>query len=205
MGRVFPILTILLVLLAAMTLTLEGCGGREEPTTSEERSVAEGEAAPEAPEAGAAGGVGTDEGQFPPPFTLPDLHGNDVSLSDFEGKVVVLDLWATWCPPCRVEIPFLVSLHEEFEDQGLVVVGVGLDQGGAADLAPFAKEIGMEYTVLVGGRSVQQAYGVTAIPTSFVIARDGRIAAKHVGYHPSMADGMRAEVVKLLELEETEA
>ncbi len=70
--------------------------------------------------------VGLEVGQVPPSFTLKDIAGNDVSLSDFAGKVVVLDLWATWCGPCRQEIPLLVSLYEEFKDRGVVVLGVGL-------------------------------------------------------------------------------
>jgi peroxiredoxin len=152
-----------------------------------------------------AGPVGTVDGMFPPPFTLPDLDGNQVSLSDFEGKVVVLDLWATWCPPCREEIPFLVSLYEEFRDRGLVVVGVGLDDGGAPVLKSFAEENGMTYPVVVGNRSVQASYGVTAIPTTFMIGRDGRIATKHVGFHPSIAGEMRSDVESLLGVDGGEA
>jgi cytochrome c biogenesis protein CcmG/thiol:disulfide interchange protein DsbE len=165
-----------------------GCGQREEPPASEQ--AAEGTEMAE--------GAGTDEGAFPPPFTLPDLDGNQVSLSDFEGQVVVLDLWATWCPPCRVEIPFLESLHEELGPEGLVVLGVGLDQGGADVLAPFAADNGITYRVLVGDRAIQERYGVTGIPTTFLIGKDGRIAGKHVGYHPSMAEEMRAQVERLL-------
>lgn len=176
--------------LALSAVLLSGCGTREESAT------AEGEAREE--EAVASGAVGTVEGMLPPPFELADLEGNEVSLSDFEGSVVVLDLWATWCPPCRLEIPFLVSMYEELKDQGLVVVGVGLDQGGAPVLKPFAEENGITYPILVGDRSIQAAYGVTAIPTTFMIGRDGRVAGKHVGFHPSMAEEMRADVERLL-------
>lgn len=186
------VLTAFATLFALVALTLAGCGGSEEDTatgTPEEDTSAAVES---------RGGTGTEEGQLPPAFTLPDLSGSDVSLSDFEGKVVVLDLWATWCPPCRQEIPFLVSLYEEFKDQGLVVVGVGLDQGGAPTLIPYVDENGITYPILVGNREVQAEYGVTGIPTTFLIGRNGRIAAKHVGYHPSMADPMREEILSLL-------
>ncbi len=178
------------VALALSALALAGCGAREESGTSGEEQQSEA--------AVTTGVVGTVEGMFPPQFTLPDLDGGEVSLADFEGKVIVLDLWATWCGPCRLEIPFLNSLYEEFREQGLVVVGVGLDEGGAAVLRPFAEENGITYPILVGDRSVQTSYGVTGIPTTFMIGRDGRIARKHVGFHPSMAGEMRSDVERLL-------
>jgi peroxiredoxin len=182
----------LTALVAVAALAVAGCGGgAEEETDGTTEDVS-------ADVAETLEGVGTAEGDYPPAFTLPDLGGNDVTLADFEGSVVVLDLWATWCPPCRQEIPFLVSLYEELKDQGLVVVGVGLDQGGAPTLTPFAEENEITYPILVGNRNVQAQYGVTGIPTTFLIGRDGRIAHKHVGYHPSMAAEMRAQVVALL-------
>ncbi len=183
----------LAALVAVSALAAVGCGGgsgEEAATGTQEEATT---AAPATRE-----GTGTGEGQYPPAFTLSDLEGNEVTLSDFEGSVVILDLWATWCPPCRQEIPFLVSLYEEFRDDGLVVVGVGLDQGGAPTLAPFVEDNSITYPILVGNRDVQTRYGVTGIPTTFMIGRDGRISIKHVGYHPSMADQMREEVVKLL-------
>ena len=145
-----------------------------------------------------ADGTGVGIGQYPPSFLLPDLNGTEMSLSDFEGKVVVLDMWATWCPPCREEIPFLIKLYDEFEEQGLAIVGVGLDQGGAADLAPFVKSNSIDYTILVGDRAIGQAYKVSGIPTTFIIGRDGRIAAKHIGFSSEMKPEMRSEIVKLL-------
>ena len=172
---------------------LPGCGGRDEDAGRDDAAVEGGAASTEA-----ANEVGTTEGKFPPPIDLPDLAGNNVTLADFEGKVVIIDLWATWCPPCRQEIPFLVELYEDLKDEGLVVVGVGLDDGGADALRPFAEQNGVTYPILVGNRGVGSAYGVTGIPTSFFIGRNGRIASKHVGYHPSMADGMRAEIMNLL-------
>jgi peroxiredoxin len=183
----------LFVLVATAALVAAGCGGEAETT-----DTAQEEVATEAAEA--QSDVGTSEGQFPPPFALADLDGNEVTLAEYEGKVVVLDLWATWCPPCRQEIPFLVSLYEEFKDDGLVVVGVGLDQGGAPTLIPFVEENGITYPILVGNREVQARYGVTGIPTTFMIGRDGRISTKHVGYHPSMAEEMRGQIVSLLGL-----
>ncbi len=143
--------------------------------------------------------MGLDVGQTPPPFTLKDISGGDVSLSDFAGKVVVLDLWATWCGPCRQEIPVLVSLYEEFRDRGLVVVGVGLDEGGAEALKPFAEENRMSYPVLVGDKALGTTYKVTSIPSTYVIGRDGKIASKHVGFSPAVATALREDITKLIE------
>jgi peroxiredoxin len=201
MFRKSSVLVVILALSATLALTLAGCGGgagsesNTETGSAETQSTTEGTAAPEM----GGEGVGTEAGMMPPTFTLPDLDGADVTLSDYRGKVVVLDLWATWCPPCREEIPFLVELYEDLKNEGLVVVGVGLDQGGRNTLAPFVDENGITYPILVGNREVQAAYGVTGIPTTFLIGRDGKISAKHVGYHPSMAESFRAEVKALLE------
>ena len=152
-----------------------------------------------------ATGEGIDPGQTPPAFVLPDLSGNNVSLSDFEGKVVVLDLWATWCPPCRKEIPFLVSLYEQYKDQGLEVIGVGLDQGGASVIAPFVEANEVTYTILVGNQDISQQYKVSGIPMTLMIDRDGRVASKDVGFAPTMEAEMRARVEELLSRQATGA
>ncbi len=186
----------MIMLMAAALLValvaLPGCGGRDEQA-AEEGTAQEGTTQVEQ-----SSDVGTTEGKLPPSFELPDLSGNVVTLADYEGKVVVLDLWATWCPPCRVEIPFLVELYEEHKDVGLVVVGIGLDDGGAKILKPFVEKNGITYPILVGNRDVGQAYQLQGIPTTFILDRNGRIAAKHVGFRPSDADVMRAEVARLL-------
>ena len=176
----------------ALLVALPGCGGRDEQA-AEEGTAQEGTTQVEQ-----SSDVGTTEGKLPPSFELPDLSGNVVTLADYEGKVVVLDLWATWCPPCRVEIPFLVELYEEHKDAGLVVVGIGLDVGGADVLKPFVEQNGITYPILVGNRDVGQAYRLQGIPTTFILDRNGRIAAKHVGFRSSDADVMRAEVARLL-------
>lgn len=198
---------LLLALALAAAMALTSCSGGEgegAATTDVGRSGGELDAKRGQPET-EGGDIGTMEGQYPPPFSLPDLGGESYSLDDFAGKVVVLDLWATWCPPCRAEIPVLVELQKEYADRGLEVVGIGLDQGGARVLAPFVEEYAVNYTILVGDRSVQEQYKVTGIPTTFFIARDGRIASKHVGFHPSMEESMRAELEVLLGVSDEEA
>jgi peroxiredoxin len=190
MARTTFIMFLAAGLLVAL-IALPGCGRREEQATNE-GTVESMEQVQE------SGGTGVTEGMRPPAFDLPDLDGNQVTLADYAGKVVVLDLWATWCPPCRQEIPFLVELYEEQKDAGLVVVGVGLDDGGAKVLRPFVEQNGVTYTILVGNRDVGQAYQLQGIPTTFILDKEGRIAAKHLGFRPSDSDVIRAEVARLL-------
>jgi peroxiredoxin len=116
-------------------------------------------------------------------FTVTDMNGKSVALSSFKGKVIVLDFWATWCPPCKAEIPGFVELQDAYGSQGLQVVGVSVDDP-VDKLPPFASEFKMNYPVLVGlGRDdLQDAYGpMWGIPTTFLISRDGKICRKHSG------------------------
>ncbi len=116
-------------------------------------------------------------------FTVKDLDGKKVNLSSFKGKVILLDFWATWCPPCKAEIPGFVELQQTYGEQGLQVVGVSVDDP-IEKLRPFADEFRMNYPVIVGlgEDDLQDAYGpMWGIPTTFLIARDGRICRKHSG------------------------
>jgi peroxiredoxin len=148
-----------------------GCGGA--PGTQA------GASGRPAAEAGGKGKVGT----AAPSFALPDLEGATVSSESLRGKVVILDFWATWCPPCREEVPHLVRLQSKYRDQGLEIVGVSLDAGGVRDVAPFADEYDVNYTMLIGDESVAKAYdNVTFLPTTFLLDRQGKIGRKFVGY-----------------------
>ena len=122
------------------------------------------------------------KGEAAPGFELKDLEGKAVKLSDFKGKVVLLNFWATWCPPCREEIPDLVALQTKYEKQGLVVLGVSLDEKGPAPVKAFAKRMKVNYPVIMGDEKTVAAYGnFQAIPTTFYIDRAGRIAGMHEG------------------------
>ena len=117
-----------------------------------------------------------------PNFTLQTLDGKDVSLADFRGKAVVVNFWATWCGPCKIETPWLVELQNQYGSQGLQVVGVAMDDSGKDEIAKFAKDMGVNYPVLLGKESVGDAYGgVPALPESFFVGRDGKIVDRILG------------------------
>ena len=132
-----------------------------------------------------------------PNWDLKDLSGKSVKLSDFKGKVVVLDFWATWCPPCRAEIPDFIDLQKQYQSKGFTVVGVSIDQGGTAAVAPFVKSHNINYPIVMGDESVVHQYGdVEAIPTTFIIDPKGNIAGMHQGQTPKSV--FEAEIKKLL-------
>ena len=116
-------------------------------------------------------------------FKVKDMQGKTVNLSEYKGKVILLDFWATWCPPCKAEIPGFVELQQQYGEQGLQVLGVSVDDP-PEKLPPFAAEFKMNYPVLVGRDrdDLQDAYGpLWGVPTTFLISRDGKICKKHSG------------------------
>lgn len=111
-----------------------------------------------------------------PPWELRSPEGKPVKLSDFRGKVVLLNFWATWCPPCRAEIPDLISLQKQYAPQGLVVIGISMDEAEPEKVARFAKKMELNYPIVMGTADIAEAYGgVAVLPTTFVIDRAGRI------------------------------
>ena len=117
-------------------------------------------------------------------FTLKDLNGRNVSLNASKGKVILLDFWATWCGPCKIEIPGFIELYKKYRSQGLEVLGFAVDEP-AKVLKPYAQQMKMNYPVLVGeGREdVLEAFGpIIGMPTTFIIGRDGRICKSHTGF-----------------------
>jgi len=133
-----------------------------------------------------------------PPFLVTDLNGQPISTADWHGKVVILNFWATWCPPCREEIPEMIDLTNRYKDR-LQVVGVSMDDGDPAEVRQFAKEIGINYPIVMWSREIVREYGgVPGLPTSFVINREGRVVQKHVGLYS--IDVYESEVRALLGL-----
>jgi peroxiredoxin len=123
------------------------------------------------------------KGQEAPEFELQDVaSGKTVKLSEYRGKAVLLNFWATWCPPCKVEIPWFVDLQKQYGNDGLVVLGVAMDDAGKDEISKFAKDMGINYAVLLGTEKVGNAYGgVDALPTTFYIGRDGKIVDRVFG------------------------
>jgi thiol-disulfide isomerase/thioredoxin len=112
------------------------------------------------------------------------LGGKTWTLNELRGKVVVLNFWATWCPPCREEIPILIELSRKYPDK-LLVIGVAMDDGPAEDVKEFARAMGINYPIVMRSRELVYAYGgVPALPTSFLINEEGRVVQKHVGLFP---------------------
>jgi peroxiredoxin len=119
-------------------------------------------------------------------FTVKDIDGKDVALSAFKGSVILLDFWATWCPPCKREIPGFIQLYNTYKSRGLVVLGVSVDDS-TSDVQKFIKQYKMNYPVLIGNDrdDLQRAFApMPGYPTTFVIARNGRICLQHTGFMP---------------------
>jgi thiol-disulfide isomerase/thioredoxin len=122
------------------------------------------------------------KGQPAPDFTLDSLDGKAVTLSSLHGQAVLLNFWATWCGPCKVEMPWFVELQKEYGPQGLQIVGVAMDDASKEEIGKFVKEMGVNYPILIGQESVGQQYGgVNVLPTTFFLDRDGKIVAREFG------------------------
>jgi cytochrome c biogenesis protein CcmG/thiol:disulfide interchange protein DsbE len=131
-------------------------------------------------------------------FTLKDLNGADVTLSAFRGKVMLVNFWATWCGPCKIEIPWFVDLQTRYGKQGLQVLGISIDDT-LERLKPYAAQYGINYPVLqgLGHEDVQNLFGpLWGIPTTYIISREGKLCAKHIG--ATARAGFEAEVRGLL-------
>ena len=149
-------------------------------------------------------GCGKDVGSSPiaPDFSTNDIDGQNITLSQFRGQVVLLDFWATWCPPCRQAIPELVELQQKYRDQGLVVLGFSMDDPQQADdeyLKAFKEKFSINYPILRGTYEVARNYfgdANIALPTLFVINKEGEVVDKHVGFYPGAVEN---SLKKLLE------
>ncbi|MCP2620297.1 TlpA family protein disulfide reductase [Candidatus Aminicenantes bacterium AC-334-K16] len=125
------------------------------------------------------------EKEYPPApdFTLTDLNGQTISLADFEGKVIFLNFWATWCPPCRQEIPGFIEVYEKYKDKGMIIIGVSVDRGGADKVKEFVNNNKITYPIAMYTDEIIKAYQPGRfIPTTIIIDKQRKIRNKHVGY-----------------------
>jgi len=128
--------------------------------------------------------IGPKTGKLAPDFILPSISGEEVKLSDFRGKPVLVNFWATWCPPCRAELPYLISAHNDYADQGLVILAVDIGEN-LSTVKDFVEQREIPLTVLLDSKNkTARAYHIGAIPTSFLIDRQGIIQEVRLGAFP---------------------
>lgn len=177
-ARFFSAARVIVAVFIATLIGIGGCASSEESATTEQ-----GPPAARA-DAAAAKTAGADKA---PDFTLKDLDGKDHKLSDYRGKVVILDFWDTWCPPCREEIPGFVQLQKELGGKDLQIIGIALGREGKEKVKKFAADYKINYPTLIfdGNQKLLNDYGgIRSIPTTFIIDKEGGIVEKLVGFHP---------------------
>ena len=129
-------------------------------------------------------------------FTLQDMSGNNVKLSHYRGKVVLLEFWATWCPPCRASIPGIEKMYKSLKDKGFVVLAVSMDEGDWNSVESFVRSYGITYPVLKGTDDVASKYRVRTIPLLLILDREGKISKRYLGF--GMEDDLEKDVKALL-------
>ena len=137
-------------------------------------------------------------GDIAPPFVVEDVNGNKVSISDYKGKVLLLDFWATWCPPCKDAIPHLNNLQQEFQDTGFTVLGLSID-GKLEPVKKFYDIHSLKYPVLLADPITIRKYGVAQVPTIYLIGPDGRIVYKQLGMDKYQEEYIKNKIESLLE------
>lgn len=136
-------------------------------------------------------------GRKAPDFALANLDGQTVRLSDFRGRIVLIDFWATWCRPCLMEIPHLIELYNEYGRDGFAVVGISVDQKGESVVRPFVKRMAIPYPIVMGNPTIVHKYGpIRGIPTAFLVDAEGYIVAKYEGYREKSV--FESEIRRLL-------
>lgn len=137
-------------------------------------------------------------GQPAPNFKAFALSGSPLSMDSLKGSVVIVDFWATWCPPCRESLPFLSEMHRKYGKQGLQIVGMSVDDGGERHVKTFAAEKGLQYHIVMASDKVRADYGVRAVPVLFIIDKNGNLVEKMTGFSPYHGKIIENLIKKLL-------
>jgi thiol-disulfide isomerase/thioredoxin len=146
----------------------------------------------------ATAAIAVEPGAPAPGFVATTFDNKEIHLSDYRGKVVFVDFWASWCSPCRQSLPLYDKLSDEFPASDFAVVAVNLDEDGA-DARKFLAEHPVKYTIVQNPQGdIPKSFGVAGIPSSYLIDRDGTIRERHVGFEPKDIDTLRGEIAKLL-------
>lgn len=190
--------SILLSLIAGLAVSFAGCKGN-----SFFASMLKGSAKP--------GAAGTPGGMMEPDVTFQGLDGKDVPLASLKGKVVVVNFWATWCDPCRIEIPWMIAFQQQYASRGFTMLGVAMDEEGKSVVAPFVattqfdvdgKQTTMNYPIVLGSDDLASKFGgLIGLPTTVVIGRDGKIAKRFIGL--ASHDELEKEIRILLQDQRT--
>jgi thiol-disulfide isomerase/thioredoxin len=169
---------------AIAALALSACGGDGDTAANAQPDGAAAVAA--SADAGTAdahadAAAEGDERMDAPAWELPDLEGQPVQSTAYAGKILIMDFWATWCPPCLFQIPILNAIQAKHVDSGVVVIGVAVDAEGAEVVKPYAEENGIEYQIVIGDESLARKFGAPGFPALAVVTPDGKIDSMHVG------------------------
>lgn len=115
---------------------------------------------------------------------IPKVTASELKkkIYEYRDKVVIVDFWATWCPPCKEEIPGFINLYKKYKDKGVEILGIAMDIEGSDTVKPFAKRIGINYPLYIGGYDINQEYEIAGIPTTLIFNKEGKLEVKHVGY-----------------------
>ena len=141
------------------------------------------------------------QGQIAPGFSLVDLDGKKVTLAELKGKPVLVNFWATWCGPCKIEMPWFEEFHQKYAPQGLVILGVAADEASKSTIAGTARKLGVTYPILLVDDNVEKAYGgVDYLPESFYVGKDGKVLLETAGLTSDTGgkEEIEANIKKLL-------
>ena len=137
-------------------------------------------------------------GDTAPDFTLKGINGNTSSLADYKGKVVMVEFWATWCPPCKELTPILEKIHKKYKDKGFIILALVSEDEGEAAIRSFIKEHGITYPVLLADQETMRHYGISSIPVTFIINKEGRVVTIHMGNTQGIMQKLTSEIERLL-------